>query len=53
MALTGVTLSGLKMLANNPLLRQKISHDKVVQCEYLAGKYLPGKIWINDPLVCE
>ena len=28
-----------------------ILHDKVVQYEYIAGKHLPVKIWVNDPLI--
>ena len=39
------------MLVDNPFLRLKILHDEVVQCEYLASKYLPGKIWVNGPLI--
>ena len=38
------------MLADNQFSRPKILRDEVVQCEYVAGKYLPGKIWVNGPL---
>ena len=37
------------MFDDNPFSRPKILHDEVVQCEFHAGKYLPGKIWVNDP----
>ena len=45
--------SGLKMFADNPFSKPKILHDEIIQHEYLAGKYLSGKIWINGPCSIE
>ena len=40
----------LNAYQNNPFRRPTMLHNKVVECESLTGKHLPGKNLVNDPL---
>ena len=44
-----LVLTRLKMLVTNPFSRSRILHNKVVECESLVGKRLPGKNLVNSP----